>query len=134
MKNQPIRQGRRVRPGLWPAVALSVALAGAVPSAWAADAEQGKESEKKAGGAKQPASKPPSTMEQIQATQKQILERLDAQDKVLKDIQQRLQAPPQAAARPQMDPNKVYTIALGNSPIRGPKEAPVTVVEFSDYQ
>lgn len=75
-----------------------------------------------------------SDLSEIKDTQKKILERLDAQDKVLKDILQKLQAQPQAAARPQIDPNKVYTIALGSSPIRGPKAAPVTMVEFSDYQ
>ena len=74
-----------------------------------------------------------SDLDEIKATQKQILERLDAQDKVLKDILQKMQAQPQAG-RPQIDPNKVYTIALGSSPIRGSKTAPVTMVEFSDYQ
>ncbi|HEY8202526.1 MAG TPA: thioredoxin domain-containing protein, partial [Actinomycetota bacterium] len=39
-----------------------------------------------------------------------------------------------AAARPTIDPNKVYTIPVGGSPVRGPKAAKVTVVEFADYQ
>ena len=75
-----------------------------------------------------------SDLDEIKATQKQILERLDAQDKMLKDIFQKLQTLPQAAGRAQIDPNKVHTIALGSSPIRGPIAAPVTMVEFSDYQ
>jgi protein-disulfide isomerase len=95
---------------LWLGVAVTLALLGAVGAARASD------------------------LTEIKETQKKILERLDAQDKVLKDILQKLQAPPQGAARPQIDPNKVYTIALGGSPIRGPKAAPVTMVEFSDYQ
>ena len=32
------------------------------------------------------------------------------------------------------DPNRIYPITIGNSAIKGPKNAPVTLVEFSDYQ
>lgn len=94
----------------WLGGALAIALLGAIGPASASD------------------------LSEIKDTQKKILDRLDAQDKVLKDILQKLQAQPQAAARPQIDPNKVYTIALGSSPIRGPKNAAVTMIEFSDYQ
>jgi protein-disulfide isomerase len=75
-----------------------------------------------------------SDLTEIKETQKKILERLDAQDKVLKEIQTKVQQMPTAVGRPQIDPNKVYNIALADSPIRGPKNAPVTLVEFSDFQ
>lgn len=32
------------------------------------------------------------------------------------------------------DPNTVYDIAIDDSPVRGPKDAPVTIVEFADMQ
>jgi len=37
-------------------------------------------------------------------------------------------------APPAMDPNKVFAIDITGSPFKGPKAAPVTMVEFSDYQ
>ncbi|MEE8380470.1 MAG: thioredoxin domain-containing protein [Thermodesulfobacteriota bacterium] len=32
------------------------------------------------------------------------------------------------------DPNKIYTVPVGKSPYKGPKDAPVTVVVFQDFQ
>jgi protein-disulfide isomerase len=71
-----------------------------------------------------------SELGDIRDQQKKILERLDAQDKMLKDILGKLSG----GGRPQIDPNKVYNIALNDSAIRGPKNAKVTLVEFSDFQ
>ena len=35
---------------------------------------------------------------------------------------------------PKADPNKVYDIAIGNSVIEGDPNAPITIVEWMDYQ
>ena len=43
-------------------------------------------------------------------------------------------AAPAVAARPPIDPNKVYDLPIGKSPVKGPADAPVVMVEFSDFQ
>jgi protein-disulfide isomerase len=76
-----------------------------------------------------------SDIEAVQATQKEILAKLEKLEKdqgtILAKVQQ---APAAAAARPQVDPNKVYEIPIGTSYVRGPKDAPVTITMFSDFQ
>ena len=70
-------------------------------------------------------------LEELKKGQKDILARLESLDKA---VQQVKAAPAAAGARPQVDPNKVYTIPVGSSPVKGPKDAKVTILEFSDYQ
>ena len=44
-------------------------------------------------------------------------------------------APSRAAARGgRPDPSKVYKIAVGDAPTKGPKNAAITIVEYSDFQ
>src|SRR5688572_19385170 len=73
----------------------------------------------------------PQDVDELKKNQKDILAKLDALTGEVKKVQT-------AGARPagpaQPDPNKVYALNVGSSPIKGPKEAPVTIVEFSDYQ
>lgn len=71
-----------------------------------------------------------SDIEAVQATQQQILAKLE---ELKKDIASK-PAAPAAAARPQVDPNKVYEIPVASSAVRGPKDAPVTITMFSDFQ
>jgi len=65
----------------------------------------------------------------VETSNKEILAKLE---KLEKDIA----AKPAAAAaqRPQVDPNKVYEIPVASSAVRGPKNAPVTITMFSDFQ
>ena len=69
----------------------------------------------------------PADIEEIKKGQKDILSKLDSLDKAVQQVKA-------AAARPQMDPNKVYNIPIGSSYVRGPKTAKVTIAEFSDFQ
>ncbi len=68
---------------------------------------------------------------EIKAKQDEILERLTA----IEDGQKKLQAAaPSRPARAEEDFEKSYTIAVAGSPVRGNPNAPVTIVEFSDFQ
>jgi protein-disulfide isomerase len=75
-----------------------------------------------------------SDVEAIQATQKEILAKLEKMEKDQAQLLAKVNAPSPAAARPQIDPNKVYEIPVADSAVRGPKDAPVTIVMFSDFQ
>jgi protein-disulfide isomerase len=71
-------------------------------------------------------------------------DKIDKIDQTLKDIHATLQnmeakldkIPKTAAApgRPAVDFNKVHNMPIGTSAIKGNKNAPITVVEFSDFQ
>jgi len=72
-------------------------------------------------------------VEEVQAQQKDILTKLDDLAKGQKQI---LAKAPAAAApkRPTEDPDKVYDIPVGKSYTKGPEDAAVTIIEFSDFQ
>ena len=72
----------------------------------------------------------PGDVEEIKKGQKDILAKLDGVEKAV----QKVQAAAPAPQRPQADPNKVYDIPIGSSPVKGPKAAKVSIVEFSDFQ
>ncbi len=69
-----------------------------------------------------------SDIEEIRSSQEKILNKLDALQRAGGVAQQR----PPAPRGP--DPAKVYSFAVDNSPVKGPQDAWVTVVEVSDFQ
>ena len=73
----------------------------------------------------------PGDVEEIKKGQKDILAKLDNVEKAVQKVQA---AAPAQPPRPQTDPNKVYDIPIGGSPVKGPKTAKVSIVEFSDFQ
>ncbi len=68
-------------------------------------------------------------LSEIENTQKDMLKKIasleENQEKILKAFKPR---------GPEINPNKVYDIPVGSSPIKGNKNAPVTIIEFSDFQ
>ncbi|MBL8013302.1 MAG: thioredoxin domain-containing protein [Candidatus Omnitrophica bacterium] len=69
----------------------------------------------------------------------QVLDRLAVIEKRLQSIEDKMVAnPTPAPAAPQMPPaedyDKVYNIETGKSYVKGKKDAPVTIVAFTDFQ
>jgi len=65
----------------------------------------------------------------IQSGQKEILAKISELEKKISTVQ----AQP-SPARPAVDLNKVHNLPVAHSPVKGNKSAPVTIVEFSDFQ
>jgi protein-disulfide isomerase len=73
----------------------------------------------------------PEDFRELRDGQRQILAKLADLEK---KVEQAAARPMPAAAPGQPDPNKVYTIPVGDSPTKGPANAPVVLAEFSDFQ
>jgi protein-disulfide isomerase len=68
-------------------------------------------------------------MEEIRTQLQQISARLESIEQTLSPLRAAAEQQP-----PQEDFSKVYDIAVGDSPIKGDPNAPVTLVEFSDFE
>jgi protein-disulfide isomerase len=74
-------------------------------------------------------------LEEVKKDQREIFFKLGSLDKAVQQVGAQPAAPAAAAAEPRKDyPNKVYTIPVAESPAKGPSDARVTIVEFSDFQ
>ena len=76
-------------------------------------------------------------LDEIGDNQSLILKKIQGMEKTIanlalanknKPADNKKQQPPQA------DPNKVYNVPIGDSFSKGPKDAAVTIIEWSDFQ
>ena len=72
--------------------------------------------------------------DQSRRIQKSLDGRLGEIENQLELISAKVNQPAPRQARRGPDPNRVYKVRTQNAPFKGPKNAPVTVVEFSDFQ
>jgi len=93
-----------------------------------------------AGGAgpvgKRPADLPPGSLRESDLPPETLAGLTDAQKyQVLKGVTAKYGAQrPPPAARPQEDPKAVYRVPVDDSPVKGPADALVTIVESSDFE
>ncbi len=73
-----------------------------------------------------------SRLTTLEDQQTKMLEIFESARKAAERVGQQAQRPPQPPAR--QDLNQVYDIPIGTSHVRGPKDASVTIVKFSDFQ
>jgi hypothetical protein len=74
----------------------------------------------------------PEQIDELKAQQKEILGKLGAVDTTLEKIAAASPAPTPSA--PAVDPNQVFELPVGASPVKGDPNGKVAIVEFADFQ
>ena len=76
------------------------------------------------------------TINEVKDSQEVILKKMASLEKAVNNLALASKNQPANKQQqpPQADPNKVYNIPIGDSFIEGPKDAAVTIVEWSDFQ
>ena len=75
-------------------------------------------------------------LNEIGDNQKVILKKIENMDKSIQNLALASKNKPADKKQPppQADPNKVYNIPIGDSFSKGPDNAAVTIIEWSDFQ
>ena len=76
-------------------------------------------------------------LDTISDDQKVILKKMSSLEKTVKNLELASKTQPAKNDKkqpPQADPNKVYNIPIGDSFSKGPANAAVTIIEWSDFQ
>jgi protein-disulfide isomerase len=71
-------------------------------------------------------------MREVRDGQRELRAKLEAIEKKIEQIASRPAAP--AGRPPAADADRVFNIPIGDSPVKGPASAKVTLLEFSDFQ
>jgi len=74
----------------------------------------------------------PEGLKELREGQKAMLDRIEKLEKTQKELLASWQK--KSPRRPTVDYDKVYDIKVGQSPMRGAKDAKITLIEFSDFQ
>ena len=73
----------------------------------------------------------PEEIREVRDGERQLMNKLGDLEKKIDQVASR---PAPAQGPSQADANRVYNIAIGDSPSKGPANAPVLLAEFSDFQ